>query len=151
MGTAVVEPGSELALPWGVSQVRDSSKTFLFLFLLFFPVIVFLFWLTYICFDLLPSCSVSFSPLFISFYQSEAFLKSDSPRFGPQYCCYLLLKCLEKSPLPSLKITFFFVKWDNYINAGLLYAVYPHRNFNFGLLRSHLHPQGLETSLTHSR
>lgn len=148
MGTAVVEPGPELALPWGVSQVRDSSKTFVSLltFLSFcncFSLLAHLY--------LLPSCSVSFSPLFISFYQSEAFLKSDSPRFGPQYRCYLLLKCLEKSPLPSLKITFFSVKWDNYINARLLCAVYPHRNFNFGLLRSHVHPQGLETSLTHSR
>ena len=69
METTFVEPNPELVLP-GFFPGRNSSKAFLFLF---FPSLnVFLFWLTSICFDLLLSSCVSFSPLFISFYQSKA-------------------------------------------------------------------------------
>lgn len=146
MGTPVVEPGPAPALPVVFPRWRGILANPLFHILLFFPSLnAFLFWLTYICLDLLLSSFL----LILSFSSAKAkALESDTPGFGPQPHCYLQLKYLKKNPLTCSGLIFLSVKWASTCYVG---AVSTHRNFSVCLLWSFLRPQGLETNLAHSR
>lgn len=148
MGTTVVEPGPAPALPAVFPRWRGIVANPLFHILLFFPSLnAFLFWLTYICLDLLLSSFL----LFLSFSSAKAkAVESDSPGFGPQPHCYLQLKYLKKNPLTCSGLIFLSVKWAGTLPGCYVSAVSTHKTSTFVYWGPSC-SQGLETSPAHSR